>query len=561
MAEWYFGTVAKSGTKYGFVQQDSGEPDLFMMPVQCVGFDGRLPPPGTRVAYNLGVDAQKGQPTADNVHAEDAILSMSLCTHAGTVKSVNGNFGFITQDTGEDDMFMLPLQCTGFGGNLPNVGTRVVYIVGTDPKTGKPRAEEVHPEQGTLQIQERPPVSTPRIPRPTADLRTPTKLSGTISGNVVNSSSKFGFIQQDSGEGDLFVMPAECTGFGGCLPPGGTRVTYVLGVDPQKGRPRAEEVEAEIVQQPRPSFVRPRPSVAQPRPSIVQPQVTSWSSSWQPARSVSSQRAGTMMKDNGKFGFIQQDSGEEDLFVMPNQCAEFGGALPPIGCRVVYEVAADPKTGRPRAENVVPEMVAATFRQPSFPSAVRSKGGVTRQVQRRPAGTMLHMKENGSFGFIQQDSGEPDLFVMPNQCEAFGNALPPVGSRVEYEVTADPKTGRPRAEDVQPEQTGARLPRPVPSQSAGMHGKLAGTMQWDNGKFGFIKQDSGEDDLFVMPNQCEAFGGQLPAMGTRLTYEIVLDAKTGRPRAEDVQPEHGAGGSYGPQFAGGKGKSVRVRPF
>jgi cold shock CspA family protein len=129
-------------------------------------------------------------------------------------------------------------------------------------------------------------------------------------------------------------------------------------------------------------------------------------------------RTGTLIKDQGKFGFIQQDCGEEDMFAL----APIGGALPAIGSRVVYDVVMDAKTGRPRAENMRPEG----------------------QAERR-TGSML--KDSGKFGFIQQDCGEEDMFVLaPKE----GGSLPPLGSRVEYDVVQDAKTGRPRAENVVP---------------------------------------------------------------------------------------------------------------
>jgi len=287
---------------------------------------------------------------------------------------------------------------------------------------------------------------------------------------------------------------------------------------------------------------------------------------------TSGQETGEMSKDRGSFGFIQGDNGEE-MFVMPRACTGFDLALPRIGTRVKYWVVADEKTGRPRAENVEPVDVrrrpvlisppSARDRKPAASARDREPEAYVseRHEERSISGIMArNVGSQASFGFIDGDDGQ-EMFVMPAACKAFGG-LPPLGTRLSYEVVIDSKTGRPRAENCMPERAApakssygpqrrsshsrpdpyaGREPLKLSADSEDDLGAGSGIVDKIGHTYGFIVQDSGvdsgDDRMFFMPGACVAFGGRMPPVGTRVQYRIVKDAKTGRPRAEDVEPD------------------------
>merc|ERR1712048_36430 len=170
------------------------------------------------------------------------------------------------------------------------------------------------------------------------------------------------------------------------------------------------------------------------------------------------------------------------------------------------------------------------------------------------------------FGYLQQDSGEPDLFVLPGDCEGFGGVIPPKGTRVVYSIGVDTKKHSPKAMQVCPEFDGAAwgydYGKAGKFQGKADKGKgngfvngggssvfskqahhappgagefVSGVITKSAGKFGYLQQDSGDVDLFVLPLDCQLCGGEIPAAGTRVLYTIGIDAQKGRPKAEQVQ--------------------------
>lgn len=246
------------------------------------------------------------------------------------------------------------------------------------------------------------------------------------------------------------------------------------------------------------------------------------------------QSSGTMLTVAGAIGYIKDDIGT-DVSVVPSQCIGYGGVLPAVGTRVIYDITVD-AVGNMKAEGVKPEeMVLGPPFHASASSTDHKALALSRVALAPPLVTGLapqlvatsngfsqdrssgiFSKEKGSYGFIKQDSGQDDLFVMPRECTGFGGMFPQLGARVVFELASNNKTGKPKAQNVRP--------------------GCSGTMSKNKGSFGFISQDSGEPDLFVMPRQCAYFGGNFPDIGTRVVYEVTMNMKTGKPCAEDVQP-------------------------
>lgn len=400
--------------------------------------------------------------------------------YAGTiVKLTPGKFGFVKPDDGSADMFVLPQHCAAFGNELPPIDCRITYTIVADAKTGRPRAEDVMPEDELQQALNQTPLqSYAPAPhgQPVQGSWAPPQDSGFLTGTMLSHNGKFGFIQQESGEPDMFILPAldGRFGHGPGFPPEGSRVVYAVVSDAKTGKPRAEDVrleQAAAYQAPvayHPPVQRPAAPMLSKGKGGLHPVGFKGAGGFQPGSaqqkggihlgggykgagkayapvqpvqaSFGGFAAGTVVKNSFSFGFVKPDDGSKDLFLMPCHCESFGRELPQVGTRVVYVPGIDPQKGMPSAEQVQPEQ--------GFVGGSAGNGMLS--------GTML--KANGGFGFIQMDDGQADMFLMAASCQAFGNELPAIGTRLNFSVVTDQKTGRPRAEEVMPEGGGPAPP-------------------------------------------------------------------------------------------------------
>eukprot|EP00434_Breviolum_minutum_P041786 symbB.v1.2.037172.t2/scaffold5412.1/size27432/1 len=218
--------------------------------------------------------------------------------------------------------------------------------------------------------------------------------------------------------------------------------------------------------------------------------------------------------------------------VMPIACSAFGGQIPPPQTPVKFKVVMDHKTGRPRADFVRPQ-----FGIKGGKGSVKSSPAPAPAVETAvPGGVYIGQvtRVKGNFGFIQPDDGAEEVFFMPRGCKGF-HGPPAPGMRVSFEMVNDEKTGRPRADHIFPE---AAQGESSPAELLGSN--MTGTICDPGDKFGFITQDDGSS-MFVLPGSCSAFGMVIPPAGTRVLYDVVADPKTGRPRAENVQPSDSGG--------------------
>lgn len=157
---------------------------------------------------------------------------------------------------------------------------------------------------------------------------------------------------------------------------------------------------------------------------------------------------GTVRKwmDKG-FGFIMPTGGGDDVFV---HNSAFGGGSLAEGQTVQFTMSPDPRNGKLRAENVSgPGVIPNPGGQPQGGmKGFGNRGGASKDatlIGQTIVGTVRQWLEDKGYGFLEP-SGQGGSIFCHNS--AFGGGSLPEGAQVQFSVVADPRSGKPRAENV-----------------------------------------------------------------------------------------------------------------
>lgn len=129
---------------------------------------------------------------------------------------------------------------------------------------------------------------------------------------------------------------------------------------------------------------RPRPPLSAvppwPRPAQTQPHARPPAPGMTVRPRAAVLLAGTVIRNSGSFGLIQQEAGGADLSVLATNCPGSGFSVPQVGTRVLYLVKPDPKTGVPtvtiaQAQGGRPGAAAAARPARQAPQAQQGGGG------------------------------------------------------------------------------------------------------------------------------------------------------------------------------------------
>jgi len=213
MPQRFEGTVKSWKSPWGWVCSPQLEGDLFAHEKDVRSGNLRK---DAAVTFEIGEDVKSGKARALNIEVHRVELSTLPQTGGerieGTVASWKEAWGWLSSPRLEGEIFAHREDILNVEPSVVlAVGTSVVFEVGTDNKSGKPRAQRIE-------------LST----------------DGTLHGTIVSWKDKWGWISSPQlAEGDVFAHREDIAS--GAWVDQGTTVQFVLGVDAQ-GRRRAKGI-------------------------------------------------------------------------------------------------------------------------------------------------------------------------------------------------------------------------------------------------------------------------------------------------------------------------------
>lgn len=162
-----------------------------------------------------------------------------------------------------------------------------------------------------------------------------------------------------------------------------------------------------------------------------------------------------------------------------------------------------------------------------------------------PSGKVLFFDEVKGFGFIKPDNQQASVFVDLHSLERSGLSKLSDGDKVDFSLSRDKKTGKPRATQIHVLGAGPSHAAPstffFSSDSAGRRfdsprtgRRLAepsrGTVRWFDPMrgFGFIQPDDDSGEIYVHISAVEQAGLRSLLAGQAVIYEARKNLRTGR---------------------------------
>eukprot|EP00747_Dinoflagellata_sp_TGD_P089024 gnl/TRDRNA2_/TRDRNA2_164195_c1_seq1.p1 gnl/TRDRNA2_/TRDRNA2_164195_c1~~gnl/TRDRNA2_/TRDRNA2_164195_c1_seq1.p1 ORF type:complete len:513 (+),score=96.15 gnl/TRDRNA2_/TRDRNA2_164195_c1_seq1:180-1541(+) len=444
----------------------------------------------------MGIDEKTGRPRALRIELERrGSRSTDAERVQGTVKSFKDQWGWIESSQMDSDVFA---HVEDVVVGVLQKGAAVTFEVGTDEKSGKPRALHIEVHNNQLGS---------------------SRMSGNrLSGSVKQFKDPWGWISSSSVEGDVFAHNEDCVN--GVLY-ANARVTFELGVDSKSGRNRAKRI-----------------------------QVQGGHAGGHGGGQRIGGHMGVIAQWKDKWGWISSPEFRDgDIF------AHAEDLLTPValGMQVTFRVSLDPK-GRRRASDISaaasdPGMgrgaagVGMGGRGALMASApAAGRGGAATPAMftgRQMTGQVTSWKDK--WGWVSCPYFEGDIFAHVEDIR--DGFTPTVGARVQFVVGTDQKTGRARALEITAHGGTKRKSDEMAAKDSerdaafqGMEGTTAEgeIVQWKE-SWGWMRCSGVSTDIFA--HKEDVVTGEELAVGQMCSFTISKDTKKPeRFRAVNIVP-------------------------